>query len=114
MSEEKPPEILAGLPRTRPHRRSEKRGAARTSNGRSANKSAAKRSGARGRGRSEPLRQPNQPAGTPPKAASRRPAPPSGPQIVSTVVQAAAELVEIGLGAGVRTVKDTLRRLPRP
>jgi hypothetical protein len=33
---------------------------------------------------------------------------------VSTVVQAAAELVEIGLGASVRTVKDTLRRLPRP
>ena len=114
MSEEKPPEILAGLPRTRPHRRSDKRGASRTSSGRSNTKSAARPPGARGRGRTEPLRQPNQPAGTPAKPASRRPSPPSGPQIVSTVVQAAAELVEIGVTAGVRTVKDALRRLPRP
>jgi hypothetical protein len=110
MSDEKPPEILGGLPRTRPHRRSEKRRAAGPSNGRRP----AARGGASGGSRSETLRQPKQPAGTPPKPASRRPAPPSGSQIVSTVVQAAAELAEIGLSAGARAVRDALGRLPRP
>jgi hypothetical protein len=117
MSDEKPPEILGGLPRTRPHRRSDKRAATGPPGGKPAAKrstSAGKRQGARGGGRSEPLRQPKQPAGTPPKPASRRPAPPSGPEIVSTVVQAAAELVEIGLSAGARAVRDALGRLPRP
>jgi hypothetical protein len=111
MSEDEPPEILGGLPRTRPHRRSDKRGTPRPSNG----GPTAKRQAKSGRpGPNKRLRQPKQPAGTPPKPASRRPAPPSGPQIVSTVVQAAAELVEIGLSAGARAVRDALGRLPRP
>jgi hypothetical protein len=110
MSDEKPPEILGGLPRTRPHRRSDKRGAAGSSSGRATGK----RQGGRGRTRSEPLRQPKQPGGTPPKPAARRPAPPSGTEIVSTAVQAAAELVEIGLSAGARAVRNALSRLPRP
>jgi hypothetical protein len=115
MSEDKPPEILGGLPRTRPHRRSDKRRTTGQSNGRSdANAASASGRTTRGRTRSEPLRQPKQPAGTPPKPASRRPAPPSGPQIVSTVAQAAVELVEIGVSAGVRAVRDALGRLPRP
>src|SRR5437764_932832 len=108
LSDDQPPEILGGLPHRRPQRRSQKRATGPGANGRA--RSAPKNS----RPRSEPLRQPKQPAGTPPKPAARRPAPPSGPQIVSTVVQAAAELVEIGLSAGARAVRDALGRLPRP
>jgi hypothetical protein len=115
MSEDKPHEILGGLPRTRPHRRSDKRGAARPSNGRgTAKTSGGSGSKPAGRNRSAPLRQPKQPRGTPPKPASRRPAPPTGPQIVSTVVRAAAELAEIGLSAGSRAFRDALGRIPRP
>jgi hypothetical protein len=122
VSEEKPSEILGGLPNRRPQRRSEKRsGGSPAPNGRSAGDrkrpagaSKAKQPNARRRARPEPLRQPKQPAGTPPKPPSRRPAPPSGPQIITTVVQAAGELVEIGLSASARTVRDALSRLPRP
>jgi hypothetical protein len=110
VSDDRPSDILGGLPRSRPQRRSDKRGAP---DGR-AQSTPKKRSATPSRTRTEPLRQPKQPAGTPPKPDSRRPAPPSGPQIVSTVVQAAAELVEIGLSAGARAVRDTLGRLPRP
>jgi hypothetical protein len=122
VSDEKPPEILGGLPHRRTQRRSQKRtGTARASNGsaaaenkRSAGGSKPKPSSTRARPRTEPLRQPKQPAGTPPKPASRRPAPPSGPEIVTTIVQAAAELVEIGFSASARAVRDALSRLPRP
>ena len=137
VSEEKPPEILGGLPHRRPQRRSEKRsgaaskptggaskpanGAASGPNGRTSAEtkgsrpaSGPKRPARSPRARTEPLRQPKQPGGTPPKPASRRPAPPSGPEIVSTVVQAAAELVEIGVSAGARAVRGALSRLPRP
>jgi hypothetical protein len=108
MSDDQPREILGGLPNRRPQRRSEKRKPS-TANGSA--RSAAK---PRPRARTEPLRQPKQPAGAPPKPASRRPAPPSGPQVVSTVVQAAAELIEIGVSASARAVRDAISRLPRP
>jgi hypothetical protein len=126
MSEERPPEILGGLPNRRPQRRSEKRtapaanggaGSAPKQAGRAATKqpeTATKQPKARARARTDPLRQPKQPAGTPPKPASRRPAPPSGPEIISTVVQAAAELVEIGVSASARAVREAVSRLPRP
>jgi hypothetical protein len=75
----------------------------------------------------KPLSQPAQPAGAPPKARkspqgrrspaappSRRPSPPSGGEILSTAVQAAAELTEIGLTASARALRNALSRLPRP
>ena len=122
VSDEKPPEILGGLPHRRPQRRSQKRtGTARASNGRAGadakrptGGSKAKHPSTRARPRTEPLRQPKQPAGTPPKPESRRPAPPSGPEIVTTIVQAAAELAEIGFSASARALRDALSRLPRP
>jgi hypothetical protein len=73
------------------------------------------------------LRQPAQPAGTPARgpasarpparrsgAQPRRATPPSGGEILSTAVQAAAELAEIGLTAGARALRNALSRLPRP
>lgn len=122
VSDEKPPEILGGLPNRRPQRRSQKRSATASGpNGRGAREDKraagapkAKAPGGRSRARTEPIRQPKQPAGTPPKPASRRPAPPTGAEIVGTVVHAAAELVEIGLSASARAVRDALARLPRP
>lgn len=124
MTDDREPEILGNLPRTRPHRRSDKRSSAGQANGRrtaaSAKRSpngtsaARKPAAAASRARSQPLRQPKQPAGAPPAPSSRRPRPASGSEIASTLVQAAGELAEIGLSAGARAIRNALARLPRP
>jgi hypothetical protein len=168
-------QVLGALPRTRPHRRSDKRGArpagaeqpagapnggrrADAPNGdapakakprrkaaaatqqpakRAAKPRAASKPAANGReagssarspkpSQVEPirpttarsgsgrLRQPAQPEGTPEARRGRRPAPPSGPDILGTAVQAAAELTEIGLTASARAIRRAVSRLPRP
>jgi hypothetical protein len=153
--EQRPHDVLGALPRTRPHRRSEKRkpqGAssakptpakpARAAKGTAVPKppkAKAKTTAARkaaplrdasAKPKPKPqrqrLRQPAQPAGTPARgpasarpparevAPARRSGPPSGGEIVSTAVQAAAELAEIGLTAGARALRNALSRLPRP
>jgi hypothetical protein len=156
MSDEPPSDVLGGLPRSRPHRRSAKRGTpagsatngarqtpgvARPTGGQptdpgpatphsSGPQSAAKqrsttprpatprsgapRSAARPRPRSERLRQPAQPAGTPPSPGSRKPVPASGADLLGTAVQAAAELAEMGLSATARALRSAVARLPRP
>jgi hypothetical protein len=63
---------------------------------------------------SERLRQPAQPAGVPAKPGSRKSAPTTGTDVIGTAVQAAAELAEIGLSAGVRALRGAVSRLPRP
>jgi hypothetical protein len=40
--------------------------------------------------------------------------PPKGSDIVSTAVQAAAELAEIGLSVSARALRNAVSRLPRP
>lgn len=40
--------------------------------------------------------------------------PPSGPELVTTAVQAAGELAQIGLSFGGSAVRSALRKLPRP
>jgi len=40
--------------------------------------------------------------------------PPSGTELVTTAIQAAGELAQIGLAAGGRALKSALGRLPRP
>ena len=65
MSDEQPSEVLGALPRTRPHRRSDKRGAPQAE---------AERAGAEGRG------QPERPASTQPKPRSRATADPGRKQ----------------------------------
>jgi hypothetical protein len=98
MSERKPSEVLGALPRTRPHRRSDKRAARPTAT---------------------PL-PPKPPAPAAPtrsrvaaqKAAKPEPEPRS--DILGTAVQAAAELAEIGLSASARALRGAVSRLPRP
>jgi hypothetical protein len=148
MPDDTPSEILGSLPRTRPHRRSEKRGgraeasaktkgespttgetaapaggrpeatsrASKSPKSTSASRArpVAKRQPPRRRTPSEPLRQPEQPSGTPPAPRARRPIPASGTELLSTVVQATAELAEIGLSVSARAVRNALGRLPRP
>lgn len=60
------------------------------------------------------LRQPPQPRGIP--SQPRRPVPstPQPPEILGTVVQAAAELTEIGLSLGAQVLRRAVARLPRP
>jgi hypothetical protein len=149
---DKPSDVFSGLPRARPHRRSDKRPAAPAEGGDSeplstaepkaaadaakAKPAAARRKPAAARrkpaggaarakptrtpprptrrARSETLRQPAQPGGTPGGPRARKPAPVSGTEILGTAVQAAAELVEIGLSASARAVRNAIARLPRP
>jgi hypothetical protein len=91
MSDEQPDGVLGSLPKTRPHRRSDKRRVA-----------------------------PNEPKRRPPaeRTARPKPAPPppadSGDGILTTAVQAAAELAEIGLTASARALREALSHLPRP
>jgi hypothetical protein len=60
------------------------------------------------------LRQPAQPAGTPPSPPSRGTVPTTGADILGTAVHAAAELAEIGLSASARALRNAVARLPRP
>jgi hypothetical protein len=111
MTGERPPEVLRSLPRARPHRRSQKRPA------RPADAApAAARPGVADADAEKParLRQPAQPAGTPPGPRTRRPAPSSGSDVLGTAVQAAAELAEMGLTVGARAIRGAVARLPRP
>jgi hypothetical protein len=126
MTGESPSDVLGSLPRTRPHRRSQKRpprvvdaGADAKSAAKPAKpqpaaaKAAAPKSGAP-RARPTRLRQPAQPAGTPPGPRNRPPAPSNGSDLLGTAVQAAAELAEIGLSVGARAIRGAVARLPRP
>jgi hypothetical protein len=109
MSDEPKSEVLSGLPRRRPHRRSDKRDAPQARRAIVSSRTS----------RSEPkrLRQPARPEGTPrasEPARARSFSSASGAEILGTAVQAAAELAEIGLSAGARALRNAVSRLPRP
>jgi hypothetical protein len=141
MSDERPSEVLGGLPHTRPHRRSEKRAApadrtataaakaptpakarttrARRSPGppRSSKPLAASAPGATKRATPSAarVRQPAQPPGTPTVTAGPRPPVPSGRvDLIGSAVHVSAELAEIGISAGARALRSVVARLPRP
>jgi len=88
-----PSEVLGGLPHRRPNRRSQKRGNQPPD-------------GDGGPGAPESTASPT--------VARAAPNAPSGREIVGTMVQAAAELAEIGLSVSVRAVREAVARLPRP
>lgn len=94
-----PTDVLGSLPHRRPTRRSEKRAksAADAGNGRrpSATRASQDREAAA-----------SQPASTT--------APEPGSDVLGTMVQAAAELAEIGISATARAVREAVARLPRP
>jgi hypothetical protein len=134
MTAKRQPGVLGSLPRTRPHRRSDKRpDAAAPEPNVSAAVPAPKRTAAKPRAAAKPRPAPKpraakpsaaaKPAGTPTDAPKARPtqareaAPPpaaGAPGTLETAVQAAAELAEIGLQASARALRRTLSRLPRP
>ncbi len=135
MSEDRPNDLLSALPRTRPHRRSEKRGArpgaetaatgphSAASTGKQAG-AATRRAPATGRktrgrtaaGASKPLRQPAQPRGIPKtrRAPERKPAPTTGAEMVGTAFQAVGELAGLGLALTARALRNAASRFPRP
>jgi hypothetical protein len=49
-----------------------------------------------------------------PAGDGRRPGPPSGPQLVTTAIQAVGEIAQIGVTVGGQVLKRAARRLPRP
>jgi|SRR5947209_20443128 len=130
MSDQQPTDLLGALPRRRPNRRSDKRGAApaerKPQPPRESRRTASTPKAARGsqtssrKSKARPaqkrLRQPAQPRGIPAarRASKRKPAPTSGVEIIGTAVQAVGELAEIGMALSARALRNALRRLPRP
>jgi hypothetical protein len=118
-------EVFAGLPNARPHRRSAKRDRpARAAEAPAEAKPKAK-SRATAKASPKPKAKAAKPAAAPRPAASKIPpagyATPrddddglKGADLVTTAVQAAGELAQIGIAASGRALKSALQRLPRP
>lgn len=92
-SDDDRPDLLAGLPRTRPQRRSAKRGPAA----------------------------PRAPGRPPPRPSTRDPEPPEGAveppagrQLVDAAVQAAGEVAHVGVSAARGALRAAVSRLPKP
>src|SRR5581483_1447566 len=107
---QRPTEVLGALPHRRPSRRSQKRAASAPPEGEGGS---AKATPAPPTDEPAPPRETRH-APSPPRRAPDEPAPPRGREIVGTMVQAAAELAEIGLSVSARAFKEAVARLPRP
>ena len=130
MSDEPQPSVIGSLPRTRPHRRSDKRAAApagappidapSASEPAVAKATAARRTRAAGASKRAPAaaKPKRAPVAAPPAPAAARPSEPATAHaahgVLETAVQAAAELAEIGLHASARALRRAVSRLPRP
>ena len=122
MSDQPPPDVLGGLPRRRPQRRSDKRASPATPGGVPATPGGVPATPggvpATPRARTAPPKPPLRmaAAGRKRAPAKREPAPPERKpeHILGTAAQAAAELAEIGFAVGVRALRDAVARLPRP
>jgi hypothetical protein len=107
---QRPTEVLGALPHRRPSRRSEKRDASAPPRGERAS----------GRPAAAPLTNASPPRDARSPNDARSPDSPSdanlasGREIAGTVVQAAAELAEIGLSMSARALREAVARLPRP
>jgi hypothetical protein len=142
MTEPRPSQVLGGLPRSRPHRRSQRRPAvqpipepalARATTSEESTvrpalqdtktKAGAANPAARATaGAANPAARATAGAANPAARATAVPlTPPVTPgakatrtDVLGTAVQAAAELAEIGLTVGARTLRNALSRLPHP
>jgi hypothetical protein len=107
-------EVLSSLPRTRPERRSAKRGA-RTATGAQAAAAKPKKATPTAKSRSKPKAAPPPkvpPAGyAVPKTAS--PVNAGGAELVGTAIQAVGELANLGASLGSRALREVLGRLPK-
>ena len=100
---QRPTEVLGALPHRRPNRRSQKRAAP------------APPGGERGSGAAADAPEDERVTGKgAPAPPSDEAAAPRGRELASTMVQAAAELAEIGLSVSARAFKEAVARLPRP
>jgi hypothetical protein len=122
-------DVFGSLPNSRPQRRSARRDPSRaTEKPRAAKPPARAKPAPRAKAAAKPrAAAPPRPA-TPPKPTASTIPPagyatpraddddgvPHGARLVTTAVQAAGELAQIGLAAGGRAVKSALGRLPRP
>jgi hypothetical protein len=106
MSNEPERGVIASLPHSRPHRRSDKRQAPPAP----APPPETTKPPAPAPEATKPPEPAPPPEATKPPEPSRREVP--GP--LETAVQAAAELAEIGLHAGARALRGAVSRLPRP
>ncbi len=121
-------EVLTSLPRSRPARRSARRGE-RAAGGdgaqtrRGVDEPAAKAAAAKAAGATEPDSERPRvpparkvpPAGyAAPRARPEEPSLPAAAELLSTTIQAAAELAQIGLAVGRQTLQSMLERLPKP
>ena len=119
-------DVLSSLPRTRPQRRSAKRDAPRAKavtatkpepkaavkpKPKAAVKPKPKAKPRRGSS-NRPRRMP--PSGFQPPRTTEEQRPPSGPELIGTAIQAAAELAQIGLAVGGHALRGALDRLPKP
>jgi hypothetical protein len=128
MSDEQHSDVLGNLPHTRPHRRSDKRGArpatpqaeaAPADTATPPESKAAPKPKPAPKAKTTPQRQPT--TAVPPRPATPPRRPPATPpkrtgrtEVLGTAVQAAAELAEIGLSVGARAIRRAVSRLPRP
>jgi hypothetical protein len=116
MTDEPSSDLLGALPRTRPHRRSEKR-PARNASPAAEQPSPTPTASAAARATTTPRRSKaasGAKARTPPAPRTRKPAPATGVAVVGTAIQAAAEIAEIGLTLSRKAVRNAIGRLPRP
>jgi hypothetical protein len=116
-------EVLSSLPRTRPERRSAKRGARAGA----AADTPAKAKAAKAKPRPKATAKPR-PARSKPTAVPPRQVPPSGyavpkhaspigsggTELVGTAIQALGELATLGASLGNRALREALGRLPKP
>jgi hypothetical protein len=102
-------EVLSSLPRTRPERRSAKRGSRTTAAPKPKPKPAA--TGAKAKPKAAPPPK-VPPAGyAVPKTGS--PVTAGGTELVGTAIQALGELASLGASLGTRALRDVLGRLPK-
>jgi hypothetical protein len=118
-------EVFAGLPNSRPHRRSAKRD--RPVRAADAPAKAKTEGKPAGKASAKPKAKAARPSAAPRAAASSSEIPPAGyatprddddalkgADLLTTAVQAAGELAQIGIAASGRALKSALHRFPRP
>ena len=129
------PSVLGSLPATRPDRFGRREpqstpksgstttpkaaanpsAAAQKSNARTTKRNAAKPRATNAQKAAPAQPQPRtRPVTPPPPPPPRSSGPPSGPQLVTTAIQAVGELAQIGASVGGQVLKRAARRLPRP